>query len=66
MECCSEKECKELLEEDDDDDDEEPVERWTDEDEKKLAALKALNSGAIAVDTDILDAMIEKKKRCEQ
>ena len=44
----------------------EPVERWTGEDEKNLADLKALNSGAIAVDTDILDAMIEKKKRCEQ
>ena len=44
----------------------EPVERWTGEDEKNLAELKALNSGAIAVDTDILDAMIEKKKRCEQ
>ena len=34
---------------------------WTDEDEKRLAELKALNSGTIPVDADILNEMIEKK-----
>ena len=36
---------------------------WTDEDEKRLAELKALNSGAIPVDADILNELIEKKMR---
>ena len=44
----------------------EPVERWTDEDEKNLAMLKGLNSGAIAVDADRLDEMLEKKVRCDR
>ena len=34
---------------------------WTDEDEKRLAELKALNSGTVPVDADILNEMIEKK-----
>ena len=43
----------------------EPVERWTDEDEKNLADLKEMNGGAILVDADRLEAMIEKKARCD-
>ena len=35
------------------------------EDEWSLVELKALNDGAIAVDSDLMEAVIAKKLRCD-